>query len=317
MILVTGAGGWLGAELTKQLLKKGYKVKALNNIETEQLKDLKKTYKDNLQVIIGNICDKDIIEKCVQGIDTVYHLAAKVHCIPTNEREEEEFFSVNTVATENIFKECLKNDVKKVIFFSTVSVYEQSNELITINSRKNPNTIYGKSKLEAEKIARKLFKQKGLPVIIIEPTTVYGEGDRGNFKKLENMINKRICIKFGNGKNKKTVIYYKDLITTVINIAENKENLGKTIICGTEILTINEINNTLIKKNGKRVFKIIIPKVFANLLVKICCFGKLKKIRRKIIALMQNNEFEINNQLKNYTKFVEYELNKNKNGGVN
>lgn len=308
MILVTGAGGWLGVELTKQLLEQGNKVRALNNIETENLKKLKESYKDKLDIIIGDICDTECISKNMKNVEQVFHLAAKVHCVPTNKKEEEDFYKVNTIASKNIFNECLKNNVKRVIFFSTVSVYEQSNETITINSKKNPNTIYGKSKLEAENIGNNLYQEKNLPITIIEPVTVYGEGDVGNFKKLENLIKKGVCLQFGKGKNKKTIIYYKDLIKMVIDIANDEKYIGKTIICGTEILTINKINKILIKKYKKRVIMIKVPTFITNFLIKICCYSKLKKIKRKMLALIQNNEFSINNTLENYTKFEEYEL---------
>ena len=76
--------------------------------------------------------------------------------------------------------------------------------MINENSNKNPITVYGKSKLEAEKIANKLYEEQKLPITIIEPVTVYGNGDVGNFKKLENLIQKGLCVRFGNGKNKKT-----------------------------------------------------------------------------------------------------------------
>jgi len=200
MILVTGAGGWLGAELTKNLLENNYTVRALNNIETDKLKELKKIYKDRLEIILGDICDEELIKTSLKDVKQVYHLAAKVHCIPTNKEEEKSFFKVNTEATKNIFNECVNYKVERVIFFSTVSVYENSNNVVNINSNRNPNTIYGTSKLKAEKIANQLYQEKGLPITIIEPVTVYGEGDVGNFKKLDNMIKKGICVKFGRKK---------------------------------------------------------------------------------------------------------------------
>ena len=308
VILITGAGGWLGSELTKQLLEKGKKVRALNYNETENLKKLKEQYKENLEIIIADICNETIIKEALKGVDTLYHLAAKVHVIPTNKEEEKEFYKVNTEASEILFKQSIENNVQRVIFFSTVSVYKQSNEEISINSIKDPITVYGKSKLEAEKIANKLYKEKGLPITIIEPVTVYGEGDVGNFKKIEKLIDKGICIRFGNGENKKTVIYYKDLIKMVTQIAEDKTKIGKTIICGTEVLTLNEINDTLIRKANKKVFKLYIPLFLSNFIKTICSFSFLKKIKRKIMALTQNNEFKIEYKLKDYTRFKDYEL---------
>ncbi len=307
-ILITGAGGWLGSELTEQLLAQGKSVRAINFIYTERLENLKKKYGEKLNIIIGDICNNELIKKELQGVKVVYHLAAKVHAIPTNQKEEEDFFRVNSKATEELFKQCIINNVDRVIFFSTVSVYKTTNEKITLNTAKEPDTIYGKSKLEAEKIANKMYNEQQLPVTIIEPVTVYGEGDVGNFKKLENLIKKGLCIKFGNGNNKKTVIYYRDLIKMVIEIAQNNAMIGKTVICGTEVLTLNEINDILIKSSAKRVIKITIPMWLTNITIKLCSISILKKIKRKIIALTQNNEFEIENNLNSYTKFKEYEL---------
>ena len=319
MILVTGAGGWLGTELVDQLIQKGECIRALNNVETEKLKLLKKKYPSKLEIIVGDICDINIIKKSLEGIDIVYHLAAKVHFTPTNKKEEEEFYKVNTEATKNIFEQSIEHNVKRVIFFSTVSVYKNNDSIISIDSLKEPETIYGKSKLAAEAIGLQLYKEKKLPITIIEPVTVYGEGDVGNFKKLENLINKGICIRFGDGKNNKTVIYYKDLIKMVINIAKDIETIGKTFICGTECLTINEINRILIKQSKKAILKIKIPKFITNILVNICCFSKLKIIKRKIKALTQNNEFNIESSIKyidEYTKFEEYYSSGHKNKKV-
>lgn len=308
MILITGAGGWLGSELTKQLLEKKEKVRAFNFVETENLKKLKEQYPENLEIVIGNICDNDKVEAAFQGVESVYHLAAKVHVIPTNKEEEQEFYKINTEATKNIFEKAVQKNIKRVIFFSTVSVYEQTNNKINIKSTKKPNTIYGKSKLEAEKIGNNLYNTKNLPITIIEPVTVYGEGDVGNFKKLESLIQKRVCLRFGNGKNKKTVIYYKDLIKMVIKIANDDKYIGKTVICGTEVLSINEINNILVKKYKKKVLRIYIPQFIAKIVEKICSISILKKIKRKVMALTQSNDFEIEKILEEYTKFEEYEL---------
>ena len=307
-ILITGAGGWLGSELTKQLLEKGNNILAINNIYTDKLKQLKKEYDTQLEVILGDICNKEFMNEQLKDIDTVFHLAAKVHVIPTNVKDEEDFFTINSKASEDIFNSCINNNIKRLIFFSTVSVYGESNDIITINSEKKPINVYGESKLRAEIAANKLYQEKQLPVTIIEPVTVYGEGDVGNFGKLEKLINKGICIRFGKGENKKTVIYYKDLINMVIKISEDDSYIGKTVICGTEVLSINKINEILIKKLNKKVIKLKIPEKMSKVIIRICKIKKLSKIRRSILALMQNNEIDYSNILKEYTKFEQYEL---------
>ena len=312
LVLITGAGGWLGTELTLQLLLQGKKVRAFNKTETESLKKLKTQFEDMLEIVLGDITVSEQIEKAMKDVKEVYHLAAKVHFIPTNKREEEEFYTVNTEATRQLFDYCTKYKVERVIFFSSVSVFEKSENLISENSKKNPDTIYGKSKLEAEKIGKTYFEKYNLPITIIEPVTVYGEGDVGNFAKLEKMAKKGFLISFGKQKNKKTVIYYKDLIRMTIEIAKDKSSIGKNIICGTETIEVNEIYKILEQKEHHNIIHIKIPTWMSILGIKVCCFSILKKIRRKIQALMANNEFDLSGCQKylrgNFMSFETFEL---------
>ena len=105
----------------------------------------------------------------------------------------------------------------------------------------------------AEEIGLNLFREKGLPITIIEPVTVYGGEDVGNFEKLKSLINKGIVARFGDGNNKKTIIYYKDLINMTINIANDKNAIGKVIICGTESISLNNIIDILKNSSDKKV----------------------------------------------------------------
>lgn len=315
IVLVTGAGGWLGTELTLQLLRQGKRVRAFNKIATDSLKKLKEQFKDDLEIVLGDITVPNQINEAMKDVKEVYHLAAKVHFIPTNKQEEEEFYTINTEATRQLFEYCKQYKVERVIFFSSVSVFEKSENLISQNSKKNPETIYGKSKLEAEKIGEMYFTEYNLPITIIEPVTVYGEGDVGNFAKLEKMITKGFLVSFGKQKNKKTVIYYKDLISMVLDIAKDESAIGKSIICGTETIEVNEIYKILMKKANRRIVHIKIPMWMANLGMKVCCFSILKKIRRKIQALTANNEYDLSNCKKylinNTMTFDKFELSKN------
>lgn len=308
-ILITGAGGWLGSELTERLLEEGNSIRAFVLFSSKKLNELKEKYNDLLEIIEGNICNKNDIGKCLEEIDVVYHLAAKVHSLPKSKEEEEQFFKINTEATEQLFKLCLKHKVKRVIFYSSVSVYGESEKIIDVNSAKNPVTAYAKSKLMAEEIGLKLFKEKGLPITIIEPVTVYGGDDVGNFEKLKRLVNKGFVPRFGDGENKKTVIYYKDLISMTIEISKDINTLGEVIICGTESISYNHIISVFSKASTKKAIVLNIDKRFTKLIVESCYLvnlGITKKIGRQIKVLASNNEYKINKSNEYMDSFISF-----------
>ena len=290
-ILVTGAGGWLGSELTERLLEQGNDVRALVLFTSNKLKKLKDEYLNNLEIIEGDICDNKILSQSLSGVDIVYHLAAKVHYMPKNKAEEDEFLKINTIASEKIFKLSLKNNIKRVIFYSSVSVYGESDNIVTTSTKKQPVTPYAKSKFMAEEIGLNLFKEKGLPITIIEPVTVYGGED----------VN-----------NKKTIIYYKDLISMTINIANDKNAIGKVIICGTESISLNNIIDVLKDSSGKKVIILKFNNLLTKLIVKTLNFIRLsltRKIARQIVVLSSNNEYSLESSeiyVDKYTSFREY-----------
>lgn len=309
-VLVTGAGGWLGSELTERLLECGNEVRAFVLSSSKKLNELKKIYPSLLEIVEGDICNKSTVNRCLEGIDEVYHLAAKVHSLPKNKFDEDEFFKINTEATKQLFELCIIHKIKRVIFYSSVSVYGESENIIDINSPKNPSTAYAKSKLMAEEIGINLYKEKGLPITIIEPVTVYGGEDVGNFEKLKNLVNKGFVPRFGDGENKKTVIYYKDLITMTIEISKDKSSLGKVIICGSETISYNNIIKVLIKNSAKNVKMLKFNIAFTRFIVNICNFinvGLFKKLARQIIVLKSNNEYRINKRSRYLKKFVSFE----------
>lgn len=311
-VLITGAGGWLGSELTEKILEQGEDVRALVLSPSKKLDRLKEKFNNQLEIVVGNICNQDFVNKSLDGIDIVYHLAAKVHSLPKNKEEENQFFEINTHATEQLFNICLEKNIHRVIFYSSVSVYGESEEVIDINTPKNAVTPYAKSKLMAEEIGLKLFREQGLPLTIIQPVTVYGGDDVGNFEKLKSLINKGVVVRFGNGLNKKTIIYYKDLINMTIKIADDASNLGKVIICGTESISLNTILEILIESTSKKVVVLNINNYLTKAMINmfdLIGLGITKKIGRQIKVLSSNNEYSLDNckkYINEFTRFREY-----------
>lgn len=309
-ILITGAGGWLGSELTERLLKQGNSIRAFVLFSSKKLDELKLKYNDLLEIVEGDIFSRESVNEALNGIEQVYHLAAKVHSLPKNKEEEQQFFKINTEASKQLFELCIEHDVKRVIFYSSVSVYGESEEIIDVNSPKNPVTPYAKSKLMAEEIGLRLFREKGLPITIIEPVTVYGGDDVGNFEKLKKLANRGIVPIFGDGENKKTIIYYKDLISMTINIANDEKVMGKVIICGTETIKINKIVELLSNSTKKKVKIIRINYKISKFIIKYLIKFKTSisnNIARKVLVLMSNNQYCLKSCEKYLSEFINFE----------
>lgn len=301
MILVTGASGYIGYILTKELLKENNKVRAFCHNKTEKMNRLKNEYSESLEICYGDISKIENFNELLKNIDVIYHLAAE---LKLNENMEE----INTNATKKVFENCLRYNVKKVVFFSTVAVYKTGEE-ISINSYKEPNNMYGRTKLEAEKIGQELYKKKGLPLIVLEPSIVYGEIFKGTIGKIENRANNGYCLRVGNGKYKNSIIHVNDLVKIAINVTKNDNYIGKTIICTAETISVCQVNNILKKYYGKAIKEIYIPDIMAKIIMK---FPVNKKLKIDIGQLIRNSEYKSTYEDIEYIKFEQYIAKKSK-----
>ncbi len=229
----------------------------------------------------------------MEHVEIVYHLAGKT-------TEEGDMNKINTIATKKLFEECIRYRVKKVVFFSTVAVYK-TNKIVTISSKKEPTNVYGKTKLEAEKIGMEYYKKDKLPLIILEPCSVYGKTYNGSMGKILKRAENGYCIKIGKGEYKNTIIHVDDLVTIAINVVQNEEYIGKTLICGPETITINEINHAL--KAERHINEIYIPYKIAMWILKLPFHLKIKST---IKQLTRESEYITNYKMDTYIKYREY-----------
>jgi dihydroflavonol-4-reductase len=147
MILVTGGTGFLGRELVRQLVKHGEKVRVLTR---------KKVTLPYVESVYGDITNPDSLDDAMKGVDIVYHLAALVnHFAPESLLE-----LVNVQGSRNVIRAAIKNKVKRVIYCSSVS-----------SERGGGSTVYGKSKIKAEKEVLKYANK--IPIIVIRPGPMY------------------------------------------------------------------------------------------------------------------------------------------------
>ncbi|MEZ4929286.1 MAG: SDR family NAD(P)-dependent oxidoreductase [Chitinophagales bacterium] len=178
-ILVTGGSGFLGAEIVKQLIQKGYKVKALkrSNSDTSFLKD----YEGKFEWVTGDVLDISSLENAMQDVSQVYHTAAMISFSPS---EKYKMFKINIEGTANVVNTALLKKVDKLLYVSSITSFGtyQFKEPISeeIKWKEHPdNTNYAVSKHHAELEVWR-GKEEGLEVLIVNPSTILGKGNWNN-----------------------------------------------------------------------------------------------------------------------------------------
>lgn len=219
-VLVTGATGFLGRYLVEELINNGYEVIAQGRKENV-LNSLKEQYKLNTIK-----CSLDNIQEIDMKVDYVIHAAA----LSTVWGKWQDFYDSNVIGTENVIKFCLKNNVKRLVYVSSPSVYSAKYDRFDIKEedydKKNKLNFYIKSKILAEDLINKIDNQK-LETVIIRPRGLFGIGDTSLIPRLIN-ANRRIGMPlFNDGKNVVDVTCVENVALSLRLAMEKEEANGK------------------------------------------------------------------------------------------
>jgi len=173
MILVTGGSGLLGAELIRQLLQSGKRVRALVN-----QKPLPLPAHPNLEQVRGSILDVVALEDAMQGVEDIYHCAALVSFDP---RDNTKLYKINVEGTANLVNTALDAGVRRFTYVSSVAALGRHKEGVPVNesmnwSKETHNSRYGQSKYLAEMEVWRGMAE-GLSAVVVNPSVIIGPGD--------------------------------------------------------------------------------------------------------------------------------------------
>lgn len=291
--LVTGANGFTGSYLTKNLIKRGHKVKALvrRNSNVDAIKDLP------VEFVYADLAN-DSLEGIMNDVDIVFNIAAayRVENVP-----RKYFWDVNVEGTRKLLIEAKKANVKRFVHSSTVGVQgEIKNPPAKEEVPYGPGDYYQESKVEGEKLALDFFKRENLPGTVVRPVGIYGPGDM-RFLKLFKFINNGKFRMIGNGKVLYHLTYVEDLAEGIALAGEKQEALGEVFTIGGEgYLTLENLVEKIAKALNKPVpNKIRIPVWpvwLGGLLCEIACkpFGISPPIyRRRVDFFIKDRAFDI------------------------
>ena len=223
--LITGATGFLGGALTYRLHNMGWDVTTLgrNPAKLNQLED------DGIRVVRADISKKDEVNASFSDFDLVFHCAA----LPSPWGGFEKFYQANVIGTRNIVNACLENNVKRLVYVSTPSIYFDYNSRISVKENDplpEPISHYAHTKLLAEEEVDKGSAQ-GLAVVSIRPRALFGEGDTVIFPRLLSRLKTGRLPIHGDGENMVDLTYIQNVVDALLLCAESPKNtLGKNTI---------------------------------------------------------------------------------------
>ena len=177
--------------------------------------------------------------------------------------DPKEYYSTNVEGARILCEVCEAKDINKIVFTSSVAVYGFAPPGTGENGAIDPFNEYGRTKALAEDIYREWREKdpENRSLIIVRPTVVFGEGNRGNVYNLLNQINSGAFAMIGNGKNKKSMAYVENLSAFLIKCIESDENYAVYNYVDTPDFTMNELVGLVRGKlRGKHSVGIRIPK---------------------------------------------------------
>lgn len=233
MILVTGGTGFLGKNLLNKLIHEKILVRSL-------VRDKKKIDNNSrVEIIEGDILDREILYKGTQDVDTVIHLAAIIKSGDNND-----FIRVNVEGTRNLVDACLKNNVQRIIYISS------------LDAGLKDISIYGKTK----GIAEDIIKSSNTDYVILRPALIYGKGSKDICLLAELIKRYPVIPVFGNGEGLLQPVYVDDVCDIIIKLIKDRNIKNKIYyIAGEEAISLNNLIDKIASIFSKKIIKIHIP----------------------------------------------------------
>ena len=249
-ILVTGATGAVGPRVVQTLDHAGHRIRTFSIDEAAA-----GIFPPHVEELTGDITDHEALHSAMQGVDAVIHMAALLHLVNPPSELQEKYERINVEGTAAVVQAAIKAGVKRVVLFSTIAVYGPSDgRILNEDSPTHPDTFYAQTKLDAEKIVLEAKGADGGQIgTVLRLGAVYGSRIKGNYQRLVRSLARGRFIPVGNGSNRRTLVYDKDVARAAVLALEHPDAAGKIFnVSDGEFHPLNDIISTMCQALGRK-----------------------------------------------------------------
>jgi nucleoside-diphosphate-sugar epimerase len=283
-VAVSGGSGFTGGALVRRIEEDGYPVRTL-------VRDPAKVSLPGVEVIGGDLTDKEALRRLVEGADTVFHIAAMFR----TEGRLEDFVEVNERGTQALLEAAKAAGVRRFVYCSTIGVHGTVADTPSDETAPyNPRDHYQTTKLAAELACRAEGEKGEIEVVVIRPCSIYGPGDV-RMLKIFQMVQKGVFLFVGNGRPNFHPVYIDDLVQGFMLAMTTPQANGETfIIGGPRYLPLRDYIGVAAHTIGARVPRAQVPYSLMTAIAQVCeavfpPLGLQPPIHRRRLSFYKHN----------------------------
>lgn len=253
-VLVTGADGFIGSHLTEYLVRAGYDVRAFvlyNSFNSYGWLDtIPQEIKSQIEFFAGDVRDPNGMRVAMEGIDTVYHLAALI-AIPYSYHSPDNYVDVNIKGTLNVLQAARMLNTKRVLVTSTSEVYGTA-QYVPIDELHpfQGQSPYSATKIGADRIAESFWRSFEMPLTIVRPFNTYGPRQSARAvipTIITQLLNGETEIKLGDITPTRDLLFVRDTVRGFEAIARHDSTIGEEVNIATQSeITVGDLAQKLI-----------------------------------------------------------------------
>ena len=278
LIALTGATGFIGRHLLRELPQRGYRVRVLLRRPAEVPPEAS-------SAVIGDIASPRNMAAALRDVDAIVHSAGLAHAMSGN--PEDDYRTINTEATVRLARAGEKAGVRRFVFLSSIRSQcgPTADRVLTEEDAPAPTDAYGRSKLAAEQGLADL----GIDWVALRPVLVYGPGVKGNMAALVDLARSPLPLPLGGLRARRSILAVENLTAAVDAVLRLPDPIRRPlIVADPEPLTVPEMIAAMRAGLGRRKGLVPVPESLLHALAKLA--GKQEQVERLAGALVASPE---------------------------